>query len=789
MSDDKLGKAKGTGGGTEPSRWHTNTPGHIPSYSTHKMRAMAAAGFGEAGAMQREVARMSRTQTEDPTARTPRVVITLQDVTQGLGLSDADEQRLQGLVSDTLPTFTQKTQTQRIMHARSRLQHALRDSMKHIDADTRMEVLRRAVAYWKRNYQTDYGKTPTVRFRGGEQRKSMQAPKLVIRKPKLVVGTERLEKAGPFIGPKGGKWADAKHTIPWKEGSGDGNNPVQREMVRKQKDKSRKLEEATKAHILENEQDDWDRAYSKKIKTPPEIRPHTVKVPGLNEGTPNHKDILAARKRGVVLVPRNEFKQAAQALQHNPWLRADRDSNLHKAVRGGKYYRRVPNPRYKGPGSGTPKWKYYYTREQYEREHGTDHAHISGRRAKKTKAIAKLKEQLSNAKTVKNALDQDVPVSQAQRFWVKGTDFGLPSQTVQDHVKRSLGKNEFGEPVREYTKERQQLHDELVAKATKGVRSVPEDKKPVAIVMMGGGGAGKGTLINSIVHDHEDFVHVDPDEVKQELPEYKEAMNITTVDGTPVTAKDAAWMAHEESGDVAEKMREKAMDNRQNMILDGTGKNAQKYADKIKKLKEKGYHVRLMYAHTDMDEAVSRAAGRADRSGRYVPHEVLQDAHMKIPGNFEYVARHADDFHLFESKKPPDLLWSGGSGKPDQIHKPDAVKKFQSLGKRLHNQLGIKLPDPQKAPAKEPMAASMDAMQRALAWWEEMRKASDKDPDLDENEMLRRIRENSEHYPNESSNVTEGSDELLKEHADKVRQGETLKKAVIAPRPISLEWK
>lgn len=27
-----------------------------------------------------------------------------------------------------------------------------------------------------------------------------------------------MEKAGPFIGPRGGKWADAQHTIPWKEG-------------------------------------------------------------------------------------------------------------------------------------------------------------------------------------------------------------------------------------------------------------------------------------------------------------------------------------------------------------------------------------------------------------------------------------------------------------------------------------------------------------------------------------------------------------------------------------------
>ena len=29
--------------------------------------------------------------------------------------------------------------------------------------------------------------------------------------------TQYLEKAGPFIGPRGGKWADAKHTIPWGE--------------------------------------------------------------------------------------------------------------------------------------------------------------------------------------------------------------------------------------------------------------------------------------------------------------------------------------------------------------------------------------------------------------------------------------------------------------------------------------------------------------------------------------------------------------------------------------------
>ena len=38
---------------------------------------------------------------------------------------------------------------------------------------------------------------------------------------KQMTGTAKgyLYKAGPFIGPRGGKWADAKHTVPWKESS------------------------------------------------------------------------------------------------------------------------------------------------------------------------------------------------------------------------------------------------------------------------------------------------------------------------------------------------------------------------------------------------------------------------------------------------------------------------------------------------------------------------------------------------------------------------------------------
>lgn len=153
-----------SGVANEPSRWQAGPGGYFPNLSSHKLRQMAAAGFGEMNEMQRRVAAMERTEPEDPTKPTPRVVFSLGDVTRGLGLDAATEQQVQRLVSDSNPSFTQKTQTQRIFHAKSRLLSTMRDSMVHVTAPAREEIVRRAMAYWKRHYQTDYGKQPTVMF-------------------------------------------------------------------------------------------------------------------------------------------------------------------------------------------------------------------------------------------------------------------------------------------------------------------------------------------------------------------------------------------------------------------------------------------------------------------------------------------------------------------------------------------------------------------------------------------------------------------------------------------------
>ncbi len=74
-----------------------------------------------------------------------------------------------------------------------------------------------------------------------DQTNKLKGEMLEKSKPRLVIPlTNRLKKGGPFIGPRGGKWEDAAHTIPWKGELGDirtGAIKISNESVHKLVDK------------------------------------------------------------------------------------------------------------------------------------------------------------------------------------------------------------------------------------------------------------------------------------------------------------------------------------------------------------------------------------------------------------------------------------------------------------------------------------------------------------------------------------------------------------------------
>lgn len=123
----------------------------------------------------REVSRTGKRSRIDDHGATPRP--TVASVVQGLGLDRARESQWSRLIQDiATPTATS------IAVRKAVIAKLLEDKA---DPELKRALLQRTLRYHR------------------DLKKSFVE--------------EELWKAGPFIGPRGGKWADAKHTIPWKE--------------------------------------------------------------------------------------------------------------------------------------------------------------------------------------------------------------------------------------------------------------------------------------------------------------------------------------------------------------------------------------------------------------------------------------------------------------------------------------------------------------------------------------------------------------------------------------------
>lgn len=228
----------------------------------------------------------------------------------------------------------------------------------------------------------------------------------------------------------------------------------------------------------------------------------------------------------------------------------------------------------------------------------------------------------------------------------------LPEETYTVYFKD-------GSPV----PERAALHAAIMSKYLDAVTPVDTTKsKPVAIMMMGGPASGKSSMIKNMGIDTNAFVNADADAIKAELPEYREAVM--------AKARNAAMMAHEESSYVVKQIRRRAIDSNKNIIIDGTGGNLSTYLNNLEELKKRGYHVRLMLADLTSTHAIPRAQARAEKTGRLVPPDFIEQTYAKIPSNFLKFKDLVDEFCVFDSRvRPPRLVWSKQNGK-ETVHDP-----------------------------------------------------------------------------------------------------------------------
>ncbi len=253
------------------------------------------------------------------------------------------------------------------------------------------------------------------------------------------------------------------------------------------------------------------------------------------------------------------------------------------------------------------------------------------------------------------------------------TPFEVPPEFVPDPVidAPNFGVGDFprtipdGDPLlaprdTDATPERVALRQQIIRDSIGDAPSV-EGRKPVAILMGGGGASGKGTILKrlqKIGAVPKGAVHVDPDEIKARIPEYSQIVQRGD--------SRAAATVHEESSALAKEVIAAAISRRSDLVLDRTLANVDKGLAEIEALRAAGYEIKLYGVTVDPAAAVRRADQRARKSGRYVPPSAILTAHKGFAAGFERLAAAVDEAHLMDNEvtagRPPRLLASGGGG-------------------------------------------------------------------------------------------------------------------------------
>ncbi len=151
-----------------------------------------------------------------------------------------------------------------------------------------------------------------------------------------------------------------------------------------------------------------------------------------------------------------------------------------------------------------------------------------------------------------------------------------------------------------------------------------------AIMTMGLPGSGKSTALHNMNVNLAGFILIDPDEIKKEHPNYD---------------PNQPELTHEWSQQETMKRLAEAIENGQNLIIDGTGTNVEKMVYRIKHLQKNGYRVEVVYVKVTLETALHRNANRE----RKVPETVVREKAEHIDTAYEIIFKYANDTTVIEN--------------------------------------------------------------------------------------------------------------------------------------------
>jgi hypothetical protein len=228
-----------------------------------------------------------------------------------------------------------------------------------------------------------------------------------------------------------------------------------------------------------------------------------------------------------------------------------------------------------------------------------------------------------------------------------------------------------------------EVHQPALARLTDGVKVV--DGAPTVYMTGGGYGSGKSSIASSPVvgfPQGKDAVHVDPDALKADIPEYRATAN---------TDPMAATNAHEESSYLAKQGVALGLAGNHDVVYDTSGDtDPDRLAAKIAGFRALGAgRVEGDYAFPGtVEEAQARADARAANSDglrRYVPPDLLSANHAEVSRVWQAAADRGtyDTLRLWSTAGPlgsqPSLIAEAAGGKTT-VHDPVQFAAFKAIG-------------------------------------------------------------------------------------------------------------
>lgn len=175
-----------------------------------------------------------------------------------------------------------------------------------------------------------------------------------------------------------------------------------------------------------------------------------------------------------------------------------------------------------------------------------------------------------------------------------------------------------------------------------------KDRKDKTMWVLGG---APGSYKSSLRRDgfmgmpgRTDASHIDPDEIKEMIPEFKEWIDSGEI--------GAANYVHHESRDISKEALAEAYDQGTDVVYDTSGQFGRGGQD-LEKARSLGYSVVAHYTTGDINEFLKGVKERAEATGRYIPDGKVEQIANNAPSYAEEMLGKGlfDEFYLWDTTK------------------------------------------------------------------------------------------------------------------------------------------